>query len=112
MKPSQAIKIECLRCRNGQGRIKCKSQECNLDIKDKSPLRRIKAHCIKCVPDQTIYGVKSCKGRVFNPMINDFDKCALHDYRLGHNPHSKRKPNPIAVEALKNYHRNAIKKGT
>jgi hypothetical protein len=92
MTPTKAIKAECRVCKNGHI-YECKSVDCKLNLKSLSPLKRIKAHCISCVPEQSIYGVKGCTGRLLNGNI-----CPLHPYREGRNP--KIKGNP---EALKRY---------
>jgi hypothetical protein len=100
MTPTQAIKIECQYCMNGArgARQSCASIDCQLSqlVEHGSPLRRIKAHCLTCIPAQSFYAVKDCDGRVLNPKPHD---CPLHPYRLGHNPalRGKSKGNPDAL---------------
>jgi hypothetical protein len=59
----------------------CKSVDCKLNNKALPALKRIKAHCISCVPEQNLKGVKECTGRLL-----DDKTCPLHSYRLGKNP--------------------------
>ena len=61
----------------------CKSDLCKLNDFELTPLKRIKAHCITCVPSQNLEGVRQCKGYVDNPEPHT---CPLWEYRLGKNP--------------------------
>jgi len=62
--PSAARKAECRNCLNTDRLMNpCESRVCELNKTGKSILKRIKAHCISCVPEQTIYGVKACTGQ-------------------------------------------------
>jgi len=82
--PSAARKAECRNCLNTDRLMNpCESRVCELNKTGKSILKRIKAHCISCVPEQTIYGVKACTGQVINPTPHI---CPLWSFRLGRNP--------------------------
>jgi hypothetical protein len=99
MTPIKAIKAECRFCMNSEVLRECKSVDCKLNNKTLPALKRIKAHCISCVPEQSIYGVKECKGKLLNGTI-----CPLHSYREGHNPKLQGNPNAKGnPEALKRY---------
>jgi hypothetical protein len=80
---------------------KCKSVDCKLNNKALPALKRIKAHCISCVPEQNLKGVRECTGELLNGI------CPLHPYREGHNPKRKGKGNidisKHGIEALKRY---------
>jgi hypothetical protein len=95
MTPSKAIKTECRACKNGHI-YDCTSDACKLNDRTLSPLKRIKAHCISCVPEQNIYGVKKCTGRLLNGNI-----CPLHPYREGHNPKRKGISNPKELKGFR-----------
>jgi hypothetical protein len=98
MTPTKAIKIECKACKNGYN-YECKSIGCKLNDKTLTPLKRIKAHCISCVPEQSIYGVKQCTGKLLYGKT-----CPLHQYKEGHNPNLKGNPNAKGnPEVLKRY---------
>jgi len=90
MTPRKAVKQECKHCKNGLQFV-CYSDTCQLNNHELTHLKRIKAHCITCVPEQNIQSVRKCTGKVLNPEPHD---CPLHPYRLGHNPKSKGKGNP------------------
>jgi hypothetical protein len=86
MTPKQAILKECKHCCNGEqaAYASCKSKECQLNtLEIKSWTKRIKSHCIKCVPEQSIFGVQKCDGKIMAPEARN---CPLHPYRLGKNP--------------------------
>jgi hypothetical protein len=86
--PKAAIKKECAWCKNGNV-FNCCDDMCYLNEgyhTFKSALRRIKRHCISCVPSQSIQGVGSCDGKVLNPEPHD---CPLHPFRLGTNPNRR-----------------------
>lgn len=89
MTPSKAIKIECKYCKNGN-HFKCESQECKLNDKKLSALKKIKAHCKTCIPSQDYRDVKKCDGKVLGPEPHI---CPLLPYRLGKNPKLKGKGN-------------------
>jgi len=86
MTPKEAILIECRWCMNTKTFKGCSSQVCKLNDPTLSSLKKIKAHCIACVPEQSLRGVRDCEGHVTNPY---WHKCSLHPYRLGHNPRRK-----------------------
>jgi hypothetical protein len=92
LKPTAAIKEECSHCMNGArgARQQCTSVVCQLSplVPHRSPLRRIKAHCLTCVPPQSFYGVRDCDGKILNPTPHC---CPLHPYRFGHDPNRKGK---------------------
>lgn len=89
MTPSKAIKAECRYCMNATVFRGCSSEICKLnDISIKSNLKRIKSHCITCIPEQSLQGVRKCDGKITNPEPHI---CPLHPYRLGHNPKLKGK---------------------
>lgn len=83
MTPSKAIALECRFCQNTSRLEKCESKVCRLNDWTSSPLRRIKAHCLTCVPEQNGKEVQACTGRVIGARPR---MCPLHLYRLGHNP--------------------------
>lgn len=84
MTPKKAILTECRYCLNTTVFRGCSSEICKLnDVTVKSSLKRIKAHCITCIPEQSLQGVRKCDGKVTNPEPHI---CVLHPYRLGHNP--------------------------
>lgn len=98
MTPSRAIKAECAFCKNNNY-FDCKSDICKLKDRTLSPLKRIKAHCISCSSEQSIYGAQECTGRLLNGKA-----CPLHLYREGHNPNIKGNLNAKRnIEALKRY---------
>ncbi len=84
--PKEAIKQECRYCLNAAklpGPVGCDNESCNLNKTELSLLKRIKTHCIECIPEQSSQGVRRCDGKVLNPEPH---VCPLHPYRLGHNP--------------------------
>lgn len=83
MTPKQAILIQCRFCLNTQVFKGCNSEVCKLNDSSLSNLKRIKAHCLTCVPEQNLKGVRACDGIVTNQKEH---KCSLHPYRLGKNP--------------------------
>lgn len=95
------IRAECRFCMNSEILRECNSTACKLnDLSFTSNLKRIKAHCISCVPEQSIQGVKKCTGKLLNGI------CSLHPYRIGHNYRRKGIGNLNArgnPEALKRY---------
>ena len=95
MTPLKSILKECKYCMNGilNARGKCNSDICKLSLHNefKSNLRRIKAHCIDCIPEQSIFGVQKCDGKILNPEPHT---CPLWPFRLGHDPKRKGKGNP------------------
>jgi len=78
----------------------CTSEECSLNKPGLTALKRIKSHCLKCVPEQSIYGVRACTGEILNPEPHI---CPLHPFRLGTNPHLKGKRGKGNPEALKKW---------
>ena len=90
--PAKAIRMECKYCMgtyetNIDAYKRCKSRICKLnDYEISSTLRRIKAHCISCIPEHSIFGVQKCNGEILNPVSH---LCPLHQFRLGHNPYLK-----------------------
>lgn len=84
--PKRAIRVECCLCQNSPVFHGCTSEACKLNDQSMSNLKKIKAHCITCVPEQSIHGVKKCDGKVSSPYPH---LCNLHQYRLGHNPARK-----------------------
>lgn len=84
MTPSKAIKIECRRCMNTEAFKGCASSLCRLNDLLLTKLKRIKTHCISCVPEQSIRGVRECTGGLLNGVT-----CPLHPYREGKNPKRK-----------------------
>jgi len=61
----------------------CSSEDCKLNDFNLSFVKRIKSHCLDCVPEQSVYGVKACNGKILNPVPHI---CPLHEFRLGKNP--------------------------
>lgn len=95
--PLRAIRVMCKLCKNGY-HFECKSEVCKLNNKYLSTLKRIKAHCITCIPEQSIQGIRKCDGKVLNPEPHI---CPLHPYRLGHNPKLKGKGRKMTSEEFK-----------
>ena len=87
MTPKQAIRNECKFCNNTTTFVGCASGDCKLNDSTLTQVKRIKAHCLTCVPEQTYEGVRSCSGQVAN--FEDGRACPLHPFRLGKNPHRK-----------------------
>lgn len=83
MTPRKAIIAECRLCLNTIRQAKCESAVCPLNDETLSPLRRIKAHCLTCAPDQNRQGVQECSGMIIGSWPRS---CPLHPYRHGHNP--------------------------
>lgn len=81
MTPRKAIAAECRQCVNTQTFKGCASEVCKLNRASLKPIKKIKAHCLTCCPEQSIYGVKSCDGKYI-----DGSNCVLHPFRLGKNP--------------------------
>jgi hypothetical protein len=91
--PGVAIKKECQWCKNGNV-FDCRDDMCFLNksfYNFKNNLLRIKRHCVSCVPEQSIFGVEKCSGKVLNPEPHD---CPLHPFRLGKNSNLRRKQYP------------------
>ena len=82
--PAQAIKQECRHCMNSSVYKGCTSGTCKLNDKTIPHTRRIKAHCLTCIPEQSIHGLKKCAASVISPELH---LCPLHPYRLGKNPY-------------------------
>ena len=76
MTPKQAIRNECKFCNNTTTFVGCASGDCKLNDAALTSVKRIKAHCLTCVPEQSYEGVKGCSGQVAN-----------FDVRFGKNPH-------------------------
>ncbi len=83
MTPKQAILIQCRYCLNSQTFKGCNSEACKLNDSSLSNVKRIKGHCLACVPEQNLRGVRACDGIVTNHQSH---KCSLYPYRLGKNP--------------------------
>ncbi len=67
MTAKQAILNECRWCNNTLNFRGCASEICKLnDTTINSSVKRIKAHCLTCVPEQNIQGVRLCDGKVMN----------------------------------------------
>ena len=81
MTPSKAIRRECAVCKGGP-RAKCESRVCSLNHAGR-PLPKIKAHCRECNGNDH---PKECKGELL-----DGTTCNLHEFRLGKNPHAKKR---------------------
>ena len=81
--PKQAILSECRYCMNSATFRGCASEMCNLNKVELPFVKRIKAHCVDCIPEQSVYGVKACDGKILNPIPHI---CPLHEFRLGKNP--------------------------
>ena len=79
----QAVKKECQKCMNNKRFPSCISTMCVLNKRKdyKSTLRMIKAHCLTCIPEGSIFAVKLC----------DTPNCNLWSYRLGKNPNRKKR---------------------
>ena len=86
MTPKQAILKQCRFCMNANIFRGCNSEYCNLNDSSFSNLKKTKRHCITCIPEQSVQGVRKCSGEILNPEPH---KCSLHPYRLGHNPRRK-----------------------
>jgi len=87
--PTQAIKSECRYCGQTKNFHGCASTVYKLNDMSLTPVKRIKAHCLTCVPEQSIFGVKRCDGRggILKPRM-----CPLYPYRMGKNPNRKGRP--------------------
>ena len=85
MTPLQAIRKECGYCKGGT-RVPCNDEGCNLTNSKLTSLKKIKAHCKQCVPEQSMQGVGECDGKILCPEPH---ACSLHPFRLGHNPNRK-----------------------
>jgi hypothetical protein len=83
MTPREVIILECQYCQNANRSGKCQSTFCFLNNATLTTLKRIKAHCLTCVPDQNREGVQACTGMVIGSRPR---MCPLHPYRMGHNP--------------------------
>ncbi len=101
MTAKQAIINECRWCNNSLEFRGCVSESCELNnIEIRSSVKRIKAHCLTCVPSQSYQGVESCDGQVAN--FDDGRICPLHPFRFGKNPNRKpRKPQKLSEAFLK-----------
>lgn len=84
MTAKKAIKTECRFCMNSTIFKGCDSEVCKLNDLSLSPLKRIKAHCVSCVPEQNLKAVRACTGELTNNKV-----CPLHPYRAGSNPKRK-----------------------
>lgn len=82
--PTKAIRAECRFCMNSTIFKGCNSKVCKLNDLSLSPLKRIKAHCVSCVPEQNLKAVRACTGELTNNKA-----CPLHPYRAGSNPKRK-----------------------
>lgn len=90
MTPSNAIKEQCRYCLPSNW-TSCDSMACNLNNKQLSSLKRIRAHCLDCVG--THPEVSSCTGNALYPASH---KCSLWVYRAGKNPSLKGKGGDIS----------------
>ena len=97
--PAKAIRLECKHCMGIEGKrisVNCMSQVCKLlDRTIKSPLRRIRAHCLDCVENYA--EVTKCTGKY----LYENDLCHLHQFRFGHNPARKGKQTAAQRESFK-----------
>jgi len=84
---SKAIKIECCRCNNTKVFHGCDSMTCALNDTTKRQVKRIKAHCLTCIPEQSIHAVKKCNGRIGTK--GDSLLCPLHPFRMGKSPRAQ-----------------------
>ncbi len=100
LSPSKAILQECRSCMNTGAFRGCASNACFLNRAGLSHLKRIKAHCLTCVPEQTPNGVKACAGKIKGPEPHT---CPLYLYRMGHNPNLRGKRGKGNPEALKKW---------
>jgi hypothetical protein len=106
------IKAECDFCMNrgaiGKYNI-CQSTICKLNDKSLTPLKRIKAHCLSCIPEHDLKAVQECTGRLI-----DDKTCPLHVYRLGKNPKraGKGNKNPSPDTRFKKIVKNQQTHGT
>ena len=85
MTPARSIEFECRRCLGYDGKEKradCDSKTCDLNNQSLRHLELIRAHCLKCVPELSVLGVKNCDGKVG---YNGQGVCYLHCYRFGKN---------------------------
>jgi hypothetical protein len=90
MTPREAIKNECKYCLNIENMRKlpdCDSKICELNNTKKTHLKRIKAHCLSCVPEQSWQAVRACLGEVITS--EGKRACPLHIFRRGKNPKRK-----------------------
>ena len=83
MTPKRAITEECKWCMQTPKFYGCTSEMCALNDTELKHIKRIKAHCINCVPEHSFISVKNCTGYVDNPEPHT---CTLHPFRLGKNP--------------------------
>jgi hypothetical protein len=83
MTPKKAIREECGWCCNAKTFAGCSSELCKLNDTELTNMKKIKAHCINCVPEHSYNAVKNCTGYVDNPTPH---QCTLHPFRLGKNP--------------------------
>ena len=85
MTAKQSIIAECRRCCGGAGNWKsvCASYDCPIHFSQPkgASVRKIKAFCLQCVPERSVFGVKACEGKYLDGKI-----CDLHPYRNGKNP--------------------------
>jgi hypothetical protein len=105
MTPSRAIEMECRRCLGYEGKTKksdCDSMTCHLNDRSTTSLKRIKAFCIECVPEQSIQGASKCSGIIGYAATG---KCLLHPFRLGKNPNPRMKLSPGRAENLRPFER-------
>lgn len=84
MTPKKAIHNECCWCMNTQRFNGCSSDVCKLNYISMTYVQRIKANCLTCCPEQSIFGVQGCDGKISN--FNQGRICPLHPFRLGKNP--------------------------
>ena len=83
MRPKRSILEECRWCMQTPVFHGCLSEICKLNRTELTYMKRIKEHCIDCVPEHSLVAVKNCTGYVDNPIPH---QCILHPYRLGKNP--------------------------
>lgn len=84
MTPKQAVRNECCWCNNTKVFHGCSSMECKLNDFSMTYIQRIKAHCLMCCPEQSVFGVQACDKK-----IDNFGKdriCPLFAFRGGKNP--------------------------
>jgi len=106
MTPAQAIKTECRSCRGGQ-LFRCESKVCSLYHPGR-PLPKIRTHCRECAGDEHS---RECTGRLL-----DGTTCNLHPFRLGKNPHAKKRTlsperREKAIETLAKHRRESCSSG-
>ena len=87
----QAINRECRDCCNTTyWKSVCNSDTCALSEarEFKTAVRRIKAHCIECNTQKTVYGVAVCGGdKLIGGATGQPHICHLFPFREGKNPY-------------------------